>query len=252
MFSKELESLIEATLADGILEEHEKAALIKRAQKEGVDLGELDIYIQSILQKRQQNQKFEIDKETSAHEKLRKGNICPHCSEPVPPLTKICPNCGRAINSNETTGDKELFVLIDQISAASVRVKAATDVDSFKLAKAECESLLRKADLFYGDNKKVQMLVFDLKEEIKKAEQKLSSQVKIEKAKGFISNPWLYVALEIIGTIILAIFFIEWIDAAGGRYDQMTDKRVFLTFGFIIAMIACVSGIVSTIKKILD
>lgn len=53
MFSKEMENLIQATLEDGVLEENEKAALIKRAQKEGVDLDELEIYINSLLQKRQ-------------------------------------------------------------------------------------------------------------------------------------------------------------------------------------------------------
>ena len=41
MFSKELEELIEATLQDGILEEHEKQALVKRALLEGVDIAEL-------------------------------------------------------------------------------------------------------------------------------------------------------------------------------------------------------------------
>lgn len=53
MFSKELENLIQATLEDGVLEENEKAALVKRAQREGVDLDELEIYINSLLQRRQ-------------------------------------------------------------------------------------------------------------------------------------------------------------------------------------------------------
>ena len=52
MFSKELEALINASLEDGILEEYEKAAIVKRAKSEGVDLTELEIYINSILQKR--------------------------------------------------------------------------------------------------------------------------------------------------------------------------------------------------------
>ena len=50
MFSKELEELIEATLQDGILEEHEKQALLKRALLEGVDIAELVISINSKLQ----------------------------------------------------------------------------------------------------------------------------------------------------------------------------------------------------------
>ena len=38
MFSEELESLIQATLEDGILENYEKAALVKRAQVKGLQL----------------------------------------------------------------------------------------------------------------------------------------------------------------------------------------------------------------------
>ena len=53
MFSKELENLIQATLEDGILEPYEKEALVKRAKAEGVDLTELEIYINSILQKKE-------------------------------------------------------------------------------------------------------------------------------------------------------------------------------------------------------
>ena len=52
MFSKELENLIQATLEDGVLEDYEMAALERRAKAEGVDLVELEIYINSILQKR--------------------------------------------------------------------------------------------------------------------------------------------------------------------------------------------------------
>ena len=58
MFSKGLEDLIKATLEDGILEDYEKEALIKRAQKEGVDLTELEIYINSLLQKRKRERGY--------------------------------------------------------------------------------------------------------------------------------------------------------------------------------------------------
>ena len=39
MFSKELEEIIEAALADGVLTDKERAVLHKRALAEGVDLG---------------------------------------------------------------------------------------------------------------------------------------------------------------------------------------------------------------------
>ena len=59
VFSPELEQLIQATLEDGVLEDYEKAALVKRAIAEGVDIAELEIYINSILQKRQKEAKKE-------------------------------------------------------------------------------------------------------------------------------------------------------------------------------------------------
>ena len=51
MFSKELEEVIEAALADGALTDKERAVLHKRAQAEGVDPDELDIVIDGRLAK---------------------------------------------------------------------------------------------------------------------------------------------------------------------------------------------------------
>ncbi|MBR3091427.1 MAG: hypothetical protein IKG99_00225 [Bacteroidaceae bacterium] len=54
MFSEELKELIDITLQDGVLTDQERAVIVKRAQKEGIDVDELEIYIQSLLQKRNQ------------------------------------------------------------------------------------------------------------------------------------------------------------------------------------------------------
>ena len=96
MFSKGLEDLIKATLEDGILEDYEKEALIKRAQKEGVDLTELEIYINSLLQKRKRELKKKNEKKEAQYEKEKKeaiGPVCPKCGKQVPPLTLKC-ECG--------------------------------------------------------------------------------------------------------------------------------------------------------------
>jgi len=53
MFSERLEKLIQSSLQDGILTDQEKAAIIKRAKAEGEDIDEVEIYIDSLLQKRQ-------------------------------------------------------------------------------------------------------------------------------------------------------------------------------------------------------
>lgn len=51
MFSEELEILIDAALADGVITEKERLILHKRAQAEGIDVDELDIIIDSRLVK---------------------------------------------------------------------------------------------------------------------------------------------------------------------------------------------------------
>lgn len=96
MFSKELEALINASLEDGILEEYEKAAIVKRAKSEGVDITELEIYINSILQKRKREHDLAEDaKQEKIDQRKREafGKVCPNCGKQVPPMTLKC-ECG--------------------------------------------------------------------------------------------------------------------------------------------------------------
>lgn len=111
MFSKELEGLIQATLEDGILEENEKAALVKRAQAEGVDLAELEIYINSIMQKRQRELNEKKDAEYAKIEQQKKeaiGKVCPKCGRQVTPLTLVC-ECGFEFNSKKVVSSVQSF-----------------------------------------------------------------------------------------------------------------------------------------------
>ena len=101
MFSKELENLIQATLEDGILEEYEKAALVKRATAEGVDLTELEIYINSILQKRKKEHDLAEDAKQEKIDQKKKeefGRVCPNCGRQIPPMTVKCV-CGYEITT---------------------------------------------------------------------------------------------------------------------------------------------------------
>lgn len=97
MFSKEMEALIEATLEDGVLTDQEKAVLVKRAQKEGIDIDELDVYIQSLMQKRHRS---EAEKDAIEDRKSKMGTIkkCPNCGQPVQSGWAVCPECGFAFN----------------------------------------------------------------------------------------------------------------------------------------------------------
>lgn len=111
MFSKELESLIQATLEDGILEDFEKAALVKRAQAEGVDLAELEIYINSILQRREReaNQKKEEKERTLNKQKKEAfGRVCPNCGAQVLPMTIKC-ECGYELTGQKAVSSVQLL-----------------------------------------------------------------------------------------------------------------------------------------------
>lgn len=124
MFSKELENLIQATLEDGILEENEKAALVKRAQAEGVDLAELEIYINSLLQKRQRELNEKKNAEYSAMEEQKKqeyGKVCPACGRQVPSLSLVC-ECGYEFKQKSK---------VSSVDSLSKKLNGVTDDDKF-------------------------------------------------------------------------------------------------------------------------
>lgn len=111
MFSKELEALIKATIEDGVLEEYEKAALVKRAQAEGVDLTELEIYINSLLQKRKREENQAKNAEQAAIDQKKKeafGRTCPNCGRQVPPMTLKC-ECGYEFTSQKQVSSVQIL-----------------------------------------------------------------------------------------------------------------------------------------------
>ena len=135
--TKELENLIKATLEDGKLEEYEKEALVKRAQKEGMDLVELEIYINAELQKRQRELREKNEALDAQYEKEKKeaiGPVCPKCGKQVPPLTLVC-DCGYEFTKAK---ESKVAILLKEISETPknkkgiVRMIAAFEVPNTK------------------------------------------------------------------------------------------------------------------------
>ena len=127
MFSKELENLINATLEDGVLEEYEKAALVKRAQAEGVDLTELEIYINSILQRRKRERTKAEEARQEIIDKKKKeayGRVCPNCGKQVNSMTLKC-DCGYEFTNNAVRSSVQ--ILADKIEKIKNRYSDIKD-----------------------------------------------------------------------------------------------------------------------------
>ena len=97
MYNDELEQLIDAALADGVLTEKEKQVLFKKAQTFGIDLDEFEMVLDARALKAQQAQQ----PVRPAKQKL--GNIvtCPACGAHVPGGNAVCPECGHVFNNVE-------------------------------------------------------------------------------------------------------------------------------------------------------
>ena len=133
MFSKELENLIQATLEDGVLEDYERAALVKRATAEGVDLTELEIYINSILQKRKKEHDLaENGKQEKIDQKKKEefGRVCPNCGRQIPPMTVKCV-CGYEITtpSNSVSSVQILSKNLSEITLTESEEKEIEEAD---------------------------------------------------------------------------------------------------------------------------
>ena len=111
MYSEELETLIEAAIEDGSIDEAAQSVLIKRAEREGVDVDELCVYVNSKIKKRRKQIESEKAKTTATppvsplvQDMSSKSNTdkCPYCgSKDLKKRidgTFVCEDCGKIVN----------------------------------------------------------------------------------------------------------------------------------------------------------
>lgn len=146
MFSERLENLIKACIQDGVLTDQEKQAILKRAESEGEDINEVDIYIQSLMQKADQERKLKEDEKDKQIEKERKkelGRVCPKCGKYVPPLTIKC-ECGFEFHEIQKgkTSAQDLSDKIDVILSSPIDMDPSKRDDSIKLRESKiCDTI---------------------------------------------------------------------------------------------------------------
>lgn len=117
MYDPQLESLINATLVDGVLTEKEKQVLFKKAQALGVDLDELEVVLDARLVELKKAEKAKAEKSAPKSNKLGDVRKCPACGAIVQQYQGLCPECGYAfegVSANSTM--RALAAKIDEIS----------------------------------------------------------------------------------------------------------------------------------------
>lgn len=165
-FSKQLEEVIDAALADGVITEKERSVIRKKALLEGADPDEVDVVIDGRLQQMQKA----ID---DAKQKVRK---CPSCGEIIPAMSAVCPSCGQVIDTSNAD-NKALAVYMEKLESSLVQLKENGASKYNNKVKAELEGMIRQGRAMYGENKKIAFLISEVEASIAKFDKAHKNQL---------------------------------------------------------------------------
>ncbi len=117
MYNEELEMLIDAALADGVLTDEEKQILFRKAQQYGVNLDEFEMVLEGRLAKvRAQRQQ----QAAPTPNKQRGPKKCPACGALIQSMQVKCPECGYEFHNVEANSTvKQLQQKLDEIEASA-------------------------------------------------------------------------------------------------------------------------------------
>lgn len=258
-YPKELVDLLQQYMTDGVMTAKERAVLLRKAESLGVDKDEFDLYIDA------EEQKFE--QKIDSAKRQAKGKLCPFCEASVPMFTDKCPKCGCNITPEVT---KELNDIIENLEDAVVNFKSTKNVD-LQRNKANVERYVRKAEMYYGNNKKIQILIAEVKKEMDLVEKRVSADKRKEQvATGatklikFIKNIWFWVFVEVLVTMGLYCHYDAKAQegrfayqAASGRprvaeydaYRSAEKAQGLCTFFGVVAVVATSAYAVKRNKK---
>lgn len=94
MYNEQIETLISAALADGMLTEKEKQVLFKKAQAQGIDLDEFEIILDARLVELEKTEKAKAAASAPKSNKLGDVKKCPVCGAIVQSFQGVCAECG--------------------------------------------------------------------------------------------------------------------------------------------------------------
>ncbi len=194
-YPKELIDLLNQYLTDGVMTSKEREVLLRKAEAMNVDKDEFDLFIDAEVQK--------IDQKADAIKRQSKGKLCPFCDASIPMFTDKCPECGgnitpqatkeaediincleTALQSFSVIGDKKReqsrFSLNFLIKAYFIiplffNNSAKQTQEEYIRLKSEVERYIRKAKMYYGNNKAINFLIESVNEEVAKIEKSIAT-----------------------------------------------------------------------------
>lgn len=139
MYNEQIEVLISAALADGMLTEKEKQILFKKAQAQGIDLDEFEMVLDARLVELEKAEKEKAA--ASAPKSTKYGDVrkCPVCGAMVPALAGTCPECGYEFSGVDANLSSKQ--LADQLLKTYGITKKREIIETFPIPNT-------KADLF--------------------------------------------------------------------------------------------------------
>ncbi|MBO5013046.1 MAG: hypothetical protein J6C57_03290 [Paludibacteraceae bacterium] len=161
MYNEQIEALISAALADGMLTEKEKQILFKKAQSQGIDLDEFEMVLDARLVELEKVEKAKAAASAPKSNKVGDVKKCPNCGAIVQSYLGACPECGygfEEMTANLTS--RKLAEKLDKIAKEwDDKISAQTNEDEkWALQKGKEQALAQaimttplpntKADLF--------------------------------------------------------------------------------------------------------
>lgn len=130
MYNENLEGLIDAALADGVLTEKEKQILFKKAASMGIDLDEFEMVLDARLVKLKEQKQSAQVAQTSAPKSEKFGDVrkCPACGAMLQSFQTSCPECGHEFrNVASVNSAKSLFDLLQAVELRKADKLSAHD-----------------------------------------------------------------------------------------------------------------------------
>lgn len=131
MYNEQIETLISAALADGMLTEKEKQILFKKAQAQGIDLDEFEMVLDARLVELEKAEKAKAAASAPKSNKVGDVKKCPNCGAIVQSYQGVCAECGYAFENVEVNyASKELSSLLMKSNSEK---EMATIIDTFPI-----------------------------------------------------------------------------------------------------------------------